>query len=84
MEAEELLEDLDDSNTISSYKNERAARMIRRLVESYVLSEYYVKVLQDRVSDANHRIDAATAYLSERSQSNGVIPKALDLLNPKV
>lgn len=72
-EADKLLASLDDSNTVGSLKNEQAARMIRRLQ-----AEVYRQ--NARANRAEDRIAAAGAYLWERSWSNGVIPKALELL----
>jgi hypothetical protein len=79
-EAEALLVKLDDSNTVSSLKNEQAAALIRRMLTTGIIAEGYILALEAQIQEQGKRIADTKAYLEKRSWSNGVVPRALELL----
>lgn len=67
-EVTKLLAELDDSNTISSYKNERAARMIRDLLSELTVSE--------RLLAEARAVKESPVYLIERSYNRDDLGRA--------
>ena len=67
-ELDKLLAELDDSNTISSYKNERAARMIRILLSELTATE--------RLLAEARAVKDSPVYMVERSYNRDDLGRA--------
>lgn len=79
-----MLAELDDSNVVSRYKNEDAAEVIRMLLGEIEFQRGVNRRAERQTRDYETRIEKTVEYLSQRSQSNGVLPRALAMLRGEV